>query len=48
MWNWLFALALAQSQGLTLQGTVRGPEGPLAGATVFISRARPRQGVGIL
>ena len=46
---WLFALALASSpQGLELTGTVRGPDGPLTGATVFVSSARPQRGVGIL
>ena len=46
---WLFALALTSSpQGLELTGTVRGPAGPLDGATVFVATARPRRGVGIL
>lgn len=50
MWTWLVALALVPSpfQGPTLSGVVSGPDGPLAGATVFVSRARPRRGVGIL
>jgi len=48
MWTWLALLALAQSQAPTLSGVVSGPDGPLAGATVFVSRARPRRGVGIL
>ena len=49
MLTWLFALALAcPPQGLELTGTVRGPDGPLNGATVFVATARPRRGVGIL
>lgn len=35
--------------GLTLAGVVQDDQGhPLVGATVFISTAGPRQGVGIL
>jgi hypothetical protein len=50
MWTWLAALALvaSPSQSPRLGGVVHGPDGPLAGATVFVSRARPRRGVGIL
>lgn len=45
----LVALALAlPSQGLELRGTVQGPDGPLAGATVYVATARPRRGIGIL
>ena len=47
---WLVALALSTfvPQGLQLTGTVRGPDGPLAGANVYVAAARPRRGVGIL
>ena len=50
MWTLLgwTALALGGQRGLELTGTVRGEEGPLAGATVFIATARPRRGVGVL
>jgi hypothetical protein len=48
--TWLAALVLSTfvPQGLQLTGTVQGPDGPLAGASVFVSTARPRRGVGIL
>lgn len=48
--TWLAALVLSSlvPQGLELRGTVQGPEGPLAGASVFVSTARPRRGVGVL
>jgi hypothetical protein len=37
------------TSGVELTGLVRNEhEGPLAGATVFISTAAPRQGVGVL
>ena len=44
------ALALVSfpQQGPTLSGVVSGPDGPVSGATVFVARARPRRGVGIL
>ena len=50
MWTWLAALALVSfpQQGPTLSGVVSGPDGPVSGATVFVARARPRRGVGIL
>ena len=50
MWIWFAALALVAppQQGLRLTGVVDGPDGPLAGVSVFVSGARPRRGVGIL
>jgi len=50
MWTLLAwtALAFGGQQGAELTGTVRGENGPLAGANVFIATARPRRGVGIL
>jgi len=42
-----FALSLAP-QGLQLEGTVQGPDGPLSGATVYVASARPRRGIGVL
>jgi hypothetical protein len=50
MWTGLASLvvALGSQRGLELEGAVRGAEGPLAGANVFISSARPRRGIGIL
>jgi len=47
MWMLGVWLALAP-QGLRLEGSVRGPDGPIEGATVFVSTARPRRGVGVL
>lgn len=48
--SWLVALALSipVPQGLQLTGTVRGPDGPLDEATVFVATAQPRRGIGIL
>jgi hypothetical protein len=48
----IFAASLAAgptSRGPTLTGIVQGEAGrPVAGATVFIRTAGPRQGVGVL
>jgi hypothetical protein len=50
MLSFLIALVLAAPapQGLRMTGVVENADGPLAGATVYVSRARPRRGVGIL
>lgn len=50
MWSLVLAFFLVSPapQGLRLTGVVEDADGPLAGATVFVSRARPRRGVGIL
>lgn len=47
---WLLAFCLVSPcpQGLRMTGVVEDANGPLAGATVFVSRARPRRGVGVL
>jgi hypothetical protein len=43
---WTCLVAVSQT---TLTGTVQDEQGkPLAGATVFISTAAPRKGVGVL
>jgi hypothetical protein len=50
IWVPLVLAALAQSPPPTeITGTVRDEQGrPIAGASVFISTAAPRQGVGVL
>lgn len=50
MGTWLIAslLSLCAPQGLQLSGTVQGPDGPLAGASVYVATARPRRGIGVL
>jgi len=47
VWS-LLSIGPIHDGGHTLSGTVRGSDGPLAGATVFVSTARPRRGVGVL